>query len=100
MTYDSRSSKPIMRSSDAAAVLGWQGGSLTYVDEPLRVVVARINRYSNHNVRLDDPALGELHFTGTVFQTQVEEWALGLQRVFPIHAVVQTDGSIALTSLK
>jgi len=80
----------------AAATLGWIDGSLTFFDEPLRVVFARLNRYSSNEIVLADPALGELHFTGTVFKDQVSEWASGLERVFPVHAVQSPGGAVLI----
>ncbi len=96
IAYDARSFEPIVLPSDTATALGWQGGALTYVDEPLRAVVARLNRYSNRDVQLADGTLGELRFTGTVFETQIEEWARGLERVFPVRAVVRPEGGITI----
>jgi transmembrane sensor len=80
----------------AAATLGWIDGSLTFFDEPLRVVLARLNRYSSQELVLADPALGELRFTGTVFKDQVPEWASGLERVFPLHAVQSPNGAVLI----
>jgi transmembrane sensor len=98
-TYDGASHEPAVYPFDTAAALGWQDGALTYVDEPLGAVVARINRYSSYDVRLA-PELGELRFTGTVFEAQLEEWASGLERVFPVRAVVSSDGDITLEAIQ
>jgi transmembrane sensor len=82
----------------ATATLGWIDGSLTFFDEPLRVVLARLNRNTNKELVLADPTLGELRFTGTVFKDQVSEWASGLDRVFPVHAIVSPDGSVQIVA--
>ena len=98
VSYDAHTGKPTVRPSNTASALGWQDGALTYVDEPLSAVLARINRYSSRNVRLADPALGELRFTGTVFETHMEEWASGLERVFPVRVVRGAAGALTIES--
>jgi transmembrane sensor len=80
----------------AAAALGWIEGSLTFFDEPLNVVIARLNRNNAKELILAEPTVGQLRFTGTVFKDQVTEWASGLDRVFPVRAVAMADGSVLL----
>jgi transmembrane sensor len=80
----------------AAAALGWIEGSLTFVDEPLSVVLARLNRNNAKELILADHTVGQLRFTGTVFKNQVAEWASGLDRVFPVRAIARADGSVLL----
>jgi transmembrane sensor len=67
--------------------LAWQQGRLEYQGEPLRVVVADINRYSPVKVRIDDPVLRERRYTGTVFPDTLEVWLTSLEGVFPVRVV-------------
>jgi transmembrane sensor len=69
---------------EPAAVASWQTGHLQFTREPLRAVLASVNRYSDRHVELGDPALGELRFTGTVFADRVDDWLRGLPTVFPV----------------
>jgi transmembrane sensor len=96
VAYGAHMEAPMVLASTPSMAIGWQSGTLVHVDEPLRSVVARINRYSKKEVVLADERLGELRFTGTVFENQVEEWAVGLERVFPIRAVEGSDGTLIL----
>ncbi len=96
VTVDAQSVHPVLSMADEGAAIGWQNGAFVHVDEPLRSVVARINRYSPEEVTLGDPSLGKLRFTGTVFEHQVEEWVRGLERVFPVRTAHGADGGIAL----
>lgn len=82
--------------SDTLAPNDWQEGVLSFVDEPLRTVIARVNRYSRHNIAIADASLEELRFTGTVFRERIEDWALGLEKAFPIKANTDVHGDIRL----
>src|SRR5690606_17059020 len=74
----------IVQLTDVPVTRDWQEGMLSFVDEPLRAVVDRVNRYSADKIALDDATVGELRFTGTVRYDEIVEWARGLDRVFPI----------------
>lgn len=65
----------------------WREGRLQFVDEPLRLVIASVNRYSDREVLIGDPAIEELRFTGTVFEKGVENWLQGVASVFPVRIV-------------
>ncbi|HYC37294.1 MAG TPA: FecR domain-containing protein [Usitatibacter sp.] len=65
----------------------WREGRLQFVDEPLRLVIASVNRYSEREVLLADSAIEELRFTGTVFEKGVEDWLRGVASVFPVRIV-------------
>lgn len=86
--------------SDAPLVTDWQDGVLSFVDEPLRTVVVRVNRYATHDILLGDSRVGDLRFTGTVFRDRIEDWASGLERAFPVRATAHADGSITLQTAR
>jgi transmembrane sensor len=65
----------------------WREGRLQFVDEPLRLVIASVNRYSEREVLISDPSIEELRFTGTVFEKGVENWLQGVASVFPVRIV-------------
>jgi transmembrane sensor len=81
---------------DPAIASSFREGKLQYVDEPLRGVIASINRYAQRDIEIDDPALGELHFTGTVFQSHIDDWLAGLDAVFPVN-VTKRGGKILIS---
>lgn len=64
---------------------GWRGNRLEFVDEPLAVVIASVNRYSDKPVRLDGACLAGLSFTGTVHADNIDGWLRALPQVFPLH---------------
>lgn len=62
----------------------WRRGHLRFEEEPLRVVVASLNRYTARPIVIADAELQELRFTGTVFDDSVEDWLEGVQAVLPV----------------
>lgn len=83
--------------AEPGAALAWQNGRLEFVDEPLRAVVATINRYSDRELILTDAQLGDMSFTGTVYEGRVDEWLQALQEVFPIRVVTAGSDAILLS---
>ena len=73
------------------AAIDWRPGLLRFEDEPLRVVVASLNRYAGKAIELQDASLGELHFTGTVAQQRTGDWVAAAQRLFPLVAEEQEE---------
>jgi len=96
MNMDATRQTLAVQLNDAPMTDDWQEGLLSFVDEPLRTVVVRVNRYSRHDIVLGDAAIGELRFTGTVFRDSIQDWVKGLEGAFPVHADAHTDGSITL----
>lgn len=78
----------------------WRRGRLRFEEEPLRVVVASLNRYISRPIVLDDPSLQELRFTGTVFDDSVEDWLSGVQVVFPVTVEASDPDRIVIRARK
>ena len=91
----------IARLDDVApeAATEWQNGRLRYRAESLKHVIPDVDRYSAQTVIIGDAAVGELKFTGTVFQDNADEWLRGLEKVFPVE-VVELDGDKLLLRLR
>jgi transmembrane sensor len=97
VTMSSTDTNLAVMATEPGAALAWQNGRLEFVDEPLRAVVATINRYSDRELILTDAQLGEMSFTGTVYEGRVDEWLQALQEVFPIHVVTSGSDAILLS---
>jgi Fe2+-dicitrate sensor, membrane component len=65
--------------------IGWRSDRLEFVDEPLAVVIANVNRYSRRPVRMDGAGLAGLSFTGTVRTDEIDGWLRALPQVFPLQ---------------
>lgn len=73
------------------SVASWRAGRLHFAREPLSAVLDSVRSASGVDIRLADPAVGDLLFTGTVFNDQVPQWAEGLPVVFPVTVRRQGD---------
>lgn len=74
---------------DPESAVAWRQGRLEFPDSPLGGVVEDVNRYARRPIRIADPRIGSLTFTGTVFLHSIDQWAASLSMVFPI--VVDTS---------
>lgn len=90
----------IAESVQTEVATAWRRGRLTFNDEPLRVVVANLNRYSSREIVLGDPALNELRFTGTVFDDGVDDWLDGITFVFPVRLKEISDHRIMIEPVR
>jgi transmembrane sensor len=78
-----------------ADVASWRQGMLKYVHEPLGSVVADLSRYYPKRIVINDVALGQLPFTGTIFSANVAGALRAFEEVFPLQ-VKERDDSIEL----
>jgi len=69
----------------------WRDDRLEFIDEPLDVVVANINRYSPRPLRITDPSLEKLTFTGSIKTDAIDSWAGALPKVFPVEVKTTKD---------
>jgi transmembrane sensor len=94
--YDASGRLGKVLEADSTSALSWTEGRLRYAREPLHRVLADVNRYSRQTLILGDRAAGELLYSGTVFEADVEEWIVGLERIFPSLEVLATDAEHVL----
>jgi transmembrane sensor len=59
-------SSSVTRGGDVESLLGWLDGRLIFRDAPLNSVIAELRRWHDADVKLADPALGTLPFTGVL----------------------------------
>ena len=99
VTYDSEGLADVS-ATDPSIATSWKEGRLQYLREPMRFVVAGVNRYSSTDIVIADSEVGGLLFTGTVFDGQTEEWLEGLEKVLPIEVAYVGDNTILLKKAK
>jgi transmembrane sensor len=58
---------------DPAVVTAWQQGALVFHQEPLRNVIAEINRYRPGRIMIASEALGDRRIDGTFYVAQLDE---------------------------
>jgi transmembrane sensor len=96
MAYDGKDVTREPRPADEISVLAWTEGRLLYRGEPLRQVLVDVNRYSRRSIVLGDRAAGELLYSGTVFERDVDEWVSNLEKVYPGLVVTPADTDTVL----
>jgi transmembrane sensor len=78
----------------------WRSGRLQFVDEPLRLVVAAINRYADREIVITDSPAEELRFTGTVFMPQLDDWLAAIATVYPVKVTRGPDKRVLIATAK
>jgi len=96
VVYDTASREVRLSAIDAAHAFDWRDGRLQYFDERLDAIVADVNRYSERPIKVADPAIGRLRFTGTIFTESIDDWLSAIQATFAICAVVTSDNRVLL----
>jgi len=91
VSFDPRTQAMRILDIDPASATSWRGHRLEFVNEPLSSVVENVNRYSARPIRLADPTLGKLTFTGTVQVDTIDSWVSALPRVFPVRVDTFAD---------
>jgi transmembrane sensor len=84
---ESARSLAITQSPEPGERARWRDGILVYRDEPLRDVVLDVARYSGKQLEIADGAVGDLHYSGIVYQGAVDEWTSALPESFPVKIV-------------
>ena len=96
VSYDPLRGSMSVSSTDPSRAAAWRDARLEFDNEPLSVVVANINRYSNRPVRIVDADLAPLTFTGTVRTDAIDDWLHALPKVLPLQ-VRETSGQMLLS---
>ncbi len=84
---------------DTRAAAAWRQGRLEFRDEPLRLAVARINRYGDRRIVIEDPAIQDLRVTGTAYTDRIDAWLDGVQVVLPIRVDTANGERVVLVPL-
>lgn len=88
---------PAVRPIQVAAVSAWQTGRLQFVNEPLRLVIATVNRYSSREVVVTDASLGDLRITGSLDGRDIDEWLRALPVIVPVRVVEVSKGTVLVS---
>jgi len=81
---------------DMEAAQGWPQGKLIFRDRPLSDLVAEMNRHTPVKLRIADPSLNALTFSGTFKQDDQASLLMALERVWSIQARTGSSGEVEL----
>jgi transmembrane sensor len=91
VTYAGTERRSAVASEDPHVATAWLDGRRVYRHEPLAYLVADIGRYFEEPIEVD-PSVGDLQFTGLVYESQVKKFLQDLEIIFPVK-VSRTDGN-------
>ena len=83
----------------AQARKAWKDGHLEYLRVPLKIVIPSVNVHSRKPIVLADDTVGNLLFSGTVFEDQITDWLRALTIALPI-VVIEGDDRIVISMRK
>ncbi len=72
----------------------WRDGVLVYRNEPLRDVVMDVARYADKELELSGAAIGDLRYSGVVYEDAVDEWVSALPESFPVKVISEANREI------
>jgi transmembrane sensor len=75
----------------------WENGEVVSDNDSLATVVARINRYTQHAVIIDDPQTGALRISGVFHTGDTQGFISTIVAYLPVRAEQDADGTTRLT---
>lgn len=85
-------SPAVVAPSDPVRSLSWEGGQLVFEDEPLGVVVERMNRYGGRRLAVGDQAAASVRVSGVFRAGDMDALVQGLAAAFDLKARSGPDG--------
>ncbi len=82
----------------AATPVSWMDKWLVYHSEPMRYVVADLNRYADTPITLMDKKAGDIVYSGAITPEELNDWIAALPTAFPVKVVRDADGSVRIQS--
>lgn len=95
VTYAGSQKRSAVASEDPNVATAWLDGRRVYRHEPLEYLVADISRYFDEPIEVDHD-VGELQFTGLVYESQVKKFLQDLEIIFPVTVSRTEDNHIVI----
>jgi transmembrane sensor len=95
VTYAGSQKRSAVASEDPNVATAWLDGRRVYRHEPLAYLVADISRYFDEPIEVDHD-VGELQFTGLVYESQVKKFLQDLEIIFPVKVARGDDNHIVI----
>jgi ferric-dicitrate binding protein FerR (iron transport regulator) len=95
VTYAGNQKRSAVASEDPNVATAWLDGRRVYRHEPLAYLVADISRYFDESIEVDHD-VGELQFTGLVYESQVKKFLQDLEIIFPVKVARSDDNHIVI----
>jgi transmembrane sensor len=95
VTYAGTEKRSAVASEDPNVATAWLDGRRVYRHEPLAYLIADIGRYFEEPIEVS-PDVGELQFTGLVYESQVKKFLEDLEIIFPVKVTRTADNHIVI----
>jgi transmembrane sensor len=89
---------PEVEPANIKRVTAWTTGQLMFDNERLLDVVARINRYTDKPISIDDPKVGAMRISGVFNTGDVTGFVAIVTQYLPVEAVSDSEGNVTLKS--
>lgn len=96
ISYRDHGELQALPANEAPLATAWLDGRRQYRDEPLRYVLADVDRYTGRRIELANDATGDLRFTGTLNLKNSDAWLRGLSVALPVTIVARDDGALSI----
>ncbi|HTV81003.1 MAG TPA: FecR domain-containing protein [Steroidobacteraceae bacterium] len=96
VSYEDDGGLQELPAADASLAISWLNGRRQYRDEPLRYVLADIDRYTGKHIDIVDDSTGDLEFTGTLDLNDSAAWIKGLSVALPVKIVEDQAGQLSI----
>ena len=89
----SRRTEPVIEavSRNTDRYQSWRFGYIRFDDEPLRVVVKEINRYTSKPLDIQDARIANMKVSGLFHTAEIDNTISGLELIFPVKIVDRGD---------
>jgi len=84
--------------ADVATELMWKDGYIEFHDETLGDAVAEMNRYSHHEIALNDQRLAGMRLSGVFRTGDPERFASLVSELLPVRSKVTTTGDVEIVA--
>lgn len=96
LTVDPVQKKSALRTESTSSATAWRDGRLEYLGESLKYVVDDVNRYAARRIVIQDPSVGELRLSGTVFEEDIDSWLRSVEDLLPVEVKRLDTGEVLL----
>lgn len=87
-----------IRHRPAESVAAWRKWQHHYIDEPLSIVIADLNRYATQQIVVSDPAVETLRITTTFFNDDWRGWLRTLEAAVPALEIEEDQGIVHISA--
>lgn len=97
ISYSEDGNLNALPAAEVSLATTWLDGRRQYRNEPLRYVLADVNRYAGRRIEVPDADAGDLRFTGTLNLGNTDAWLKGLSIALPVEVTEKEDGALLVT---